>query len=330
MKINTIIQFAVCIIFFTPFLSYSQSDKVQLPELGKEIVRMRDIDQKMRVKWAGQIKKGKDKTNKFKELTRKLIALDRQHTARMREIVATHGWPTYELVGEGPSNSAWLLVQHADRNPLFQAKCLPLLKAAVDRGQANPANYAYLYDRVQVARGEKQLYATQSSSNNGLKEGAFYPIDEEHFVQQRREEMNVSRNVEEYARSMGFEYKIPSREEASQKASKEMANAQKHLSAAKEAMKNQNYQEAGDEYIKLTQYHGNVSTIDFMEAARALSLAQHDKIAAGFSLLMKALVRGWDDWESIKTNPDFKNLRNSSESRWEDFLITAEEMQLDR
>ncbi len=308
----------------------AQKETVKLSEISKEIVKMRDLDQKMRVKWAGQVRKGKDKSEKFREFTNKLIAIDRQHTARMREIIAEYGWPTFELVGKGPSNSAWLIIQHADRNPLFQAKCLPLLKEAVDNDQANASNYAYLYDRVHVAKGEKQLYATQSSSNNGLKEGSFYPIAQESEVQVRREEMNISRSVEEYASSMGFEYKILSKEEAARKATESKLAVKEYRLKALEAIEKKDYSLAAEHYLKLTEYYGDIETEDFVEAARMLSLAKHEDMSNGIPLLTRALVRGWDGIDRIKKDSDFENLRNNSAAQWEDFLTTVAAMELDR
>ena len=87
--------------------------------------------------------------------------VDRDNTARMREVVERYGWPTYSMVGAEASNAAFLMVQHADRDPEFQATCLPLLEEAVQRGEALPADLAYLTDRVRVAQGRPQLYATQ-------------------------------------------------------------------------------------------------------------------------------------------------------------------------
>ncbi len=319
-----------CLTIFCALSLQAQKEEIKYPELAKEIRKMRDEDQKHRIKWAGMMRKGKTESQKFQDLTDKSIALDRANTARMREIVNEYGWPTYELVGEGASNNAWLIVQHADRNPLFQIKCLPLLKDAVDQGQANPSNYAYLYDRVQVAKGEKQLYATQSSSNNGLVEGTFYPLDDESNVQKRREEMNISRNVEEYATSMGFSYTIPDEEEAMERADKLAKDYNTHLKMAKEAMSKAYYNEAADYYLKVVSAYGSVQQEDFVEAARALSLAKHKEIKTGTRLLTKALVGGWDGLEHVKTNSDFANLREASKFNWEDFLTTANEMNLDK
>ena len=319
-----------CLTIFSSVSLNAQKEAIQQPELAKEIKKMRDEDQKMRIKWADMMRKGKTKTDKFNDLTDKLIAKDRSNTARMREIVNQYGWPTYDLVGEGASNSAWLIVQHADRNPLFQIKCLPLLKEAVDDGQANPSNYAYLYDRVQVAKGEKQLYATQSSSNNGLVEGSFYPLDDESKVQERREKMGITRSVEDDATSMGFSYSIPSPPEAIERAEKQQSDYKENLKLAKKAMQAMNYDEAATAYLNVTTAFGSTTTEDFVEAARALSLAKHEEARKGTSFLTKAMVRGWDGFDTMLNDPDFAYLKEISAFNWEDFLTTANEMNLDK
>ncbi len=304
---------------------------VQLPEIAKEIRNMRDADQKNRIKWAGMIRKGKKDTEKFKKLTKELIAIDKKNTARMREIISEHGWPSYDLVGKRASNSAWLLVQHADRNPSFQAKCLPLLKAAVDKEQSKASNYAYLYDRVHVAKGEKQLYATQSSTNNGLFKGQFYAIEDESNVQVRREAMGITwSTVEEDAKEMGFNYTIPTPDEAIQRAKKLVADYEMNLSLAKKAMHAQDYVTAAKHYLLVTQTNGSVTTQDFLEASRALALSQHAEIGKAYGFLIKAMAKGWDGFYDIKTDLDYTYLKEASPEDWSDLLVIAEEMKLDR
>lgn len=307
-----------------------KGDEVQQPALAKEIRAMRDAEQKMRIKWSNMVKKGKSETDKFKEFTKTLIAEDRANTARTREIVTKYGWPTFEMVGEGPSNSAWLIVQHADRNPLFQIKCLPLLKAAVDADQANPSNYAYLYDRVQVATGEKQLYATQSTSNNGLVKGYFYPIEDESNVQNRREEMGIMLSVEEYATSMGFEYNIPTEEEAKAISEELVVMYNNNLAKAKEAVSQQDYYKAADHYLLLIEANGTVTTEDFIAAARYLSLSKHPTAATGTTLLTRAIARGWDGFNTLNNDPNFTHLKELSPFGWSDLQVTAEQALQDK
>ncbi len=312
--------------------SFGQREKhsVKLPDVSKEIMKMRNSDQRNRIKWADMIRKGKNNSEKFREFTKEVIAVDRKNTARMREIISKYGWPTYDLVGKESSNAAWLIIQHADKNPLFQAKCLILLKAAVDNGQSNPRNYAYLYDRVQVSKGEKQLYATQSSTNNGLTKGQFYPIEDESDIQIRREEMGITRSVEEYAESMGFNYTIPSVEEAEKRAKKLVLDYETNLTLAKNAMNTQDYATAAEHYLIVAKSYGTVTTQDFLEASKALALSQHTEIVQAYTFLIRAMTRGWEGFNDIKDHEDYAYLKQANEGKWSDLLITAEEMKLDR
>lgn len=100
--------------------------------------------------------------------------VDRDNTARLREIVGRHGWPGHRLVGEAGAHAAWLLVQHAP--PDMQEECLPLLQDAVARGDASPADLAYLMDRVLMHRGEPQIYGTQYQVRDGALECGRYVI----------------------------------------------------------------------------------------------------------------------------------------------------------
>lgn len=51
-------------------------------------------------------------------------ALLEQHTSRMKAIVAQVGWPTNRMVGSNGAQAAWLLVQHADHDKVFQQAVL--------------------------------------------------------------------------------------------------------------------------------------------------------------------------------------------------------------
>ncbi len=325
----------------TSFIIYGQSEDkattIKLPEISKEIIAMRDEDQKYRWKHIKLVKKGKINSKKGKRISKKLRTIDRHNTTRIREIVKQYGWPTYDLVGERASNCAWLVVQHADRNPLVQMYCLPLLKEAVDKQQANSSNYAYLYDRVQIAKGEKQLYATQSTTNNGLKTGYFQPIEDESNVQKRRTAMKVrllgltdgpakDTTVEAYAEALGFKYEVPSKEEAIQR-DKVWAKAyQKNIGLADQAMTVKDYAAAVDHYYKALESNGHIKTADYVALARALSLSNHENSASGFYYLIKAAVRGWEGINEFDMDEDFKNIKLAYPNNWLDLMSVVEEL----
>jgi len=228
-----------------------QGKKITLPKISKEIISLRKNDQKYRAKYVELYNEGKKGTDKYKKVVEKLIEIDKSNTSRMKEIITTYGWPTFDKVGEEASNIAWLIVQHADRNPFFQEKCLKLLKEAIDKGLANRSNYAYLYDRVQLAKGEKQLYATQSSTNSNLnvEDTYFQPIADESKVQERREDMNIQQHIEDYALSLNFEYRVPSEHEAIERAKKFENSYNNNIEKAKKAMLEKNYLVAANFYI---------------------------------------------------------------------------------
>ncbi len=87
--------------------------------------------------------------------------VDRVNTARLKELVAEHGWPGYRLVGQEAAASAVLLVLHADKDVAFQKECLPLLLKAIAARDGLASHGAFLTDRIRVNEGKPQWYGTQ-------------------------------------------------------------------------------------------------------------------------------------------------------------------------
>jgi hypothetical protein len=88
-------------------------------------------------------------------------AVHRQNAARLREIIAEHGWPQEEIVGEDGAKAAWLIAQHAIGEPDFQRQTLVLLKKHGAEGKLPAWQAAYLEDRIAVQEGRPQRYGTQ-------------------------------------------------------------------------------------------------------------------------------------------------------------------------
>jgi hypothetical protein len=134
-------------------------------------------------------------------------SVDRKNTKRMKEIVSTIGWPTITKVGKSASSNAFLLVQHATHDVQFQKDCLSLMMQE-SRDEVDPANIAYLDDRVRVRDGRPQLYGTQYH----FIDGKFVPkdIDDPLNVEERRKEMGLT-TIAENAELMYKMYKIKCR-----------------------------------------------------------------------------------------------------------------------
>ncbi len=165
--------------------------RAALPALRAELLERVEVDQEARRRWLAD-RAGVD----LAEVD--LGAVDRENTAWLRAVVDEHGWPGRSLVGEDGAHAAWLLVQHADRDPAFQRRCLELMRAAPE-GEVGPTELAYLTDRVRVGEGRPQVYGTQWYQLEG--ELVPRPIEDEAEVDRRRREVGLG-TLEEYGEQM--------------------------------------------------------------------------------------------------------------------------------
>ncbi|NUR82915.1 MAG: hypothetical protein HOY71_02375 [Nonomuraea sp.] len=113
-----------------------------------------------------------------------LLEVDRDNTAWLAEEVGARGWPLRSQVGEEGALAAWLLAQHADAAPAVQRELHAAMARALAAGEASPAHFAYLEDRVRVNAGRPQLYGTQF---HGQGDGfAPQPIEDPARLDERR------------------------------------------------------------------------------------------------------------------------------------------------
>lgn len=160
--------------------------QVQEPALRQELLDMERTDQQVR---QALIEKQQSGTPLTPQDVGEVDSVDTAHTKRMKAIVASYGWPGERLVGRDGADAAFLLVQHADRDPDFQKACLPLLRKAYERGEASGQHVALLTDRVLVADGQPQRYGTQARIEDGTIR--FHPIEDSLHVDERRADMGM-------------------------------------------------------------------------------------------------------------------------------------------
>ncbi len=111
--------------------------------LAREILQMAKLDQRAR------------------NLAKNTNKADQSNLQKMKQVVRKFGWPTISLVGKRASQMAWLIVQHADTDLVFQKKCLRLMIKAAKTGEVTLQDVAYLADRVLINQGKPQVYGTQ-------------------------------------------------------------------------------------------------------------------------------------------------------------------------
>lgn len=89
------------------------------------------------------------------------INTDERNRERLKEIIAKYGFPTKKMVGKDAMNGVFFMIQHADGENAWQKSQLTNIANAVKMGDLDSQSYAYLYDRIKINSGEKQLYGTQ-------------------------------------------------------------------------------------------------------------------------------------------------------------------------
>lgn len=172
-------------------------------DLRAELITMVQEDQKARQKLinAGM---------QDQELIRKVMEIDSRNTERLQEIIDRHGWPTTSMVGEDGTAYAFLIVQHADRNPAFQKHSLELMQevAANNPSEVYLSGVALLTDRVRLAQGQKQLYGTQVGINPQTKKLVLFPVENPDKLGERRVAYGLP-PMEEYLKQLRDLYKLP-------------------------------------------------------------------------------------------------------------------------
>ncbi len=91
----------------------------------------------------------------------RMEAVHVKNAARLRALIAAHGWPGEDIAGKDGAEAAWLIAQHAVGEPEFQRHVLTLLRASVAQGRAPAWHVAYLEDRIAMHEGRAQRYGSQ-------------------------------------------------------------------------------------------------------------------------------------------------------------------------
>ena len=128
-------------------------------ELRDELLARRDEDQRIRHLTS---ERAEPETGRLPdELSTEWQVIDSGNTRWLGDLLVSRGWPGRTLVGEEAARAAFLLAQHADRDPVQQRAFLDALRGAVEQGEASRAHLAFLEDRVRVNAGQPQIYGTQ-------------------------------------------------------------------------------------------------------------------------------------------------------------------------
>ncbi len=127
------------------------------------------------------------------EITQDAVTVvDERNRNRLKEIFEEHGFPTRRLVGKEAMQGIFLIIQHSDRDKEWQKSQLPNIEKAVKNRDMDSQSYAYLYDRIKINSGEKQLYGTQFAKVDPInKTVELAPTEDMENLDKRRMELGM-------------------------------------------------------------------------------------------------------------------------------------------
>lgn len=182
-----------------------------LPDLRQELLELRARDQDL----ALAAKVASDSDKRFRDRFLFEIEgyrhewpgafLDAERLAavqalRLRQIVGVHGWPGRGLVGDDGAEAAWLILQHADLG--LQRLCLPVLRQALESGEATSQQYAAVVDRTELLSGRLQTYATHLRLDGQGRHRPTRGVAKSLWLDERRVEIGLD-NWTAYVRGCG-------------------------------------------------------------------------------------------------------------------------------
>lgn len=171
--------------------------------LRAELLRLAAQDQRNRDGMESVFRTYGAKSPQGDSALRVLAAADAPVQARVREIIAQHGWPGRALVADDGAHAAWLVVQHMPHE--YQAGVLPRLRAAVRAGNARAGDLALLEDRVLVGSHRPQRYGTQLRYGSAGGPPSLDPIADEPCVDARRRRVGLE-PLADYVKGFGATY----------------------------------------------------------------------------------------------------------------------------
>jgi VWFA-related protein len=128
-----------------------------------------------------------------------------QNNSELCSIVKQNGWPTRDLVGDEAARSAFFLLRNT-ASPDLQRDLLPVIIAAVKKGEITKSSFATYIDRLRVSAGLKQIFGTQATIQNDFL--VLFPITDEANVDARRKQFELP-PLKEYLRGLEHLYRLP-------------------------------------------------------------------------------------------------------------------------
>lgn len=158
--------------------------------LQSELLAIFEEDQKYRIQINEIQKKFGQGSKELNDLWNTIEQKDSINLIKVKKILDEKGWVGKDKVGSKANSTLFLVIQHSDLET--QKKYLPMMKEAVNKGNANPSSLALLIDRIEIREGRKQIYGSQIGTNPISKTQYVLPLIDPDNVDKRRLEVGLN------------------------------------------------------------------------------------------------------------------------------------------
>jgi hypothetical protein len=169
--------------------------------LVEELVGMDALDQLYRNRWLELRRSADESTREALQVVwdRRIRPVDEAHVERVKTLLAAHeSWFRMSEVGPRAATAAFTIVQHSGDLGL-QKQVLASMEPLLAANEVDKGDYALLWDRVAVAEGRPQRYATQASDCDGDRYVTPRDLEDPAGLDARRAAMGLEPMAEHFA-----------------------------------------------------------------------------------------------------------------------------------
>lgn len=199
-----------------------QPQAVSDPALRQVLLEIKEEDQKYRRQLRDTEKKFGRTSSEYQSLWKLMAETDAQLVGRVTKILDERGWVGPDVIGTEAGSTLFLVIQHADL--AIQQKYLPMMRAAVKKGAAVPADLALLEDRIALRTGRPQIYGSQIARDPETGTLCVDRLEDPEHVDERRASVGLE-PLAAYTRRFDFDWDLATYKK--QQAKREQAKAAK-------------------------------------------------------------------------------------------------------
>ena len=180
------------------------------PSIRAQLDTIYTLDQQYRRQMSEIEKKYGTQSEEFTTLLLQIQETDSLTLIEVEKILDKHGWLGAEIIGEQGNKTLFYVIQHSDLET--QLKYLPMMREAVQRGNARKIDLALFEDRIAVRQGKRQIYGSQIFKDYDNGEVYVWPLIEPEKVNERRAAIGLG-PIEDYVTRVGMTWDVEKHKE---------------------------------------------------------------------------------------------------------------------